>query len=136
MYFHVNPWNINWLEFLKPSLQSNTNSWKQTFQQYSQRKTVLINPVQELYNRRIKIEACYFWPFLYAHTICYVLYIPLSHINQYRSLKKFIHQIDWKWQVSCFSKFYSKFEFVLFLTQEKKFFLEVSFWTQQKKHSL
>ena len=34
--------------------------------------------------------------FLYVYTINEVLYIPLSYVNEYRCLKKVIHQIDSK----------------------------------------
>ena len=39
-----------------------------------------------------KMLGC-FWPFSYVYAIDEVLYIPLSHVEEYRCLNKVIHQI-------------------------------------------
>ena len=63
---------------------------------------------------------------------------------QYRCLKNVIHQIDKKnkknkqkkkkWMVAPFSKFYGKILVSFYLNTGKRFFLEVSFSSQQKEH--
>ena len=51
------------------------------------------------------------------------LHILLSLIKGYRCLKNMIHQIDRKWMVAPFSKFYCKIWIAFFSNTRKHFFL-------------
>ena len=77
---------------------------------------VSLNSVQEF----IEEEARLLWPFFaYAYTSNSVLYVPLSHIKDYRCLKKLIHRIYKKNERLLLSATsMAKFELALALTLE------------------
>ena len=65
-------------------------------------RTLWVAPFSIQYKKFLKSKIGCFWPFSYIHTINKVH--PLK--NKY--LKNVIHQIDKKWTVTSFSKFYGK----------------------------
>ena len=65
---------------------------------------------------------------LLSCTINYILYIPLSHIKEYRRLEKVIHQLKRNWMVAPFSKLGDQMWVGFCLNTRKHFFLKTFFY--------